>query len=155
MKKVEQEKIQDIITNILSLLQITEDQFALQVADSLVTVQLNVPTEESGVFIGAKGETLGSLQLILALVVSQRLGDWIRVKVNVGDYQQRREEQLISKADQAANRALETGQEIVIPGLNSYERHLVHEYLAQNDAVKTESRGEGSYRQLFVSPSVK
>lgn len=152
MTQKEQEKIQDIITNILSLMDISLDQFEIEVGEEVVLVKLNLPEDESGVFIGHQGETLGSLQLILALVVSQRLGTWIRVKVNVGDYQERREQLLISKADQAVARALETGQEIVIPGLNSYERHLIHEYLSQNDQITTQSRGEGNYRQLFVSP---
>jgi len=152
MTNKNQDKITDIITNVFSLLGVDSSQFLVEFADENVVVQLNLPAEESGVFIGHQGETLTSLQLILALVVSQRLGDWTRVKVNVGDYQQRREQQLLNKADQAAQRAVETGQEIIIPGLNSYERHLVHDYLSQNENISTESRGEEPHRQLFVSP---
>lgn len=152
MNEKEQAKTQDIISNILSLMGLEIDQYSLEFGDEVVKVGLNLPEENSGVFIGHQGETLGSLQLILALVVSQRLDRWVRVKVNVGDYQERREQQLLTKADGAVSRALETGQEIVIPGLNSYERHLIHEYLAQNEQITTLSKGEGNYRQLFVSP---
>ena len=155
MTKKDQEKTKDIISNILTLLGVSSQKIETTVSDESVTVQLDIPPEESGVFIGHQGDTLTSLQLILALVVSQRLGDWTRVKVNVGDYQERREELLTNRADQAAQRAVETGQEIIIPNLNSYERHLVHEYLGSNSSIKTESRGEEPHRQLFVSPSTK
>ena len=152
MDTKQQAKITDIINNILSLLGISADQFELDFSSDHLVVQLNLPADESGVFIGHQGETLSALQLILSLIVSQRLNQWYRIKVNVGDYQQRREQQLIAKADQAAQRSIETGQEIIIPGLNSYERHLVHDHLSQNPQVVTESRGEEPHRQLFVSP---
>lgn len=154
MTNKNQDKISDIITNIFSLLGVPSEQLEISFSDEVVTVQLDFTPEESGVYIGHQGETLTSLQLILALVVSQRLGEWTRVKVNVGDYQQRREQQLMTKADQAVQRALETGQEIILPGLNSYERHLVHDYLSKNDAVSTESRGEEPNRHLFVSAKI-
>ena len=149
----DQDKIKDIITNVFSLLAIPADQFELDLKDELFTIQLNLPPEESGVFIGHQGDTLSSLQLLLALMINQRLGSWTRVKVNVGDYQQRREQLVIDRADQAIQRALETGQEIVGPGLNSYERHLVHEYLSSNPSISTESRGEEPNRQLFIFPT--
>lgn len=152
MDSQQQTKIADIINNVLSLLDIPTDQFELDFNKDYLIVQLNLPADESGVFIGHQGETLSALQLILSLIVSQRLNQWYRIKVNVGDYQQRREQQLIVKADQAAQRAIETGQEIIIPGLNSYERHLVHDHLSQNSQITTESRGEEPHRQLFVSP---
>jgi spoIIIJ-associated protein len=153
MTKKDQAKINDVIKNVLSLMGMSSDQFEVTYQDEAITVQLNLPDDESGVYIGHQGETLASLQLVLALIVSQRLDQWIRVKLNVGDYQQRREQQLLSKADLAAGRAIETGQEIILPGLNSYERHLVHDYLAANTTITTASRGEEPNRQLFVSPA--
>lgn len=152
MDSQQQTKITDIINNVFSLLGIPVDQFELDFNKDSLVVQINLPAEESGVFIGHQGETLSSLQLILSLIISQRLNQWYRIKVNVGDYQQRREQQLIVKADQSAQRAIETGQEIIIPGLNSYERHLIHDHLSHNSQVATESRGEEPNRQLFVSP---
>lgn len=155
MNKKDQEKITDVIGNVVSLLGVAPELLQVEIGDEIITVQLDLPEDDSGVFIGHQGETLGSLQLILALIVSQRLDNWTRVKVNVGDYQQRREQTLITRADEAAQRALETGQEIIIPGLNSYERHLVHEHLSENTNLVTESRGEEPHRQLFVAPQSK
>ncbi len=147
-------KINRLISNILNLLGVQEDQITITTRDKTLVVDLQLPEEESGIFIGHRGETITSLQLLLSLVVSQRLDDWQRVQVNVGDYQQRREDQLYAKVDQAIQRAISTGQEIIIPNLNSYERHQVHEYLTDSDQVVTESRGEEPYRQLYIIPKL-
>jgi spoIIIJ-associated protein len=86
------------------------------------------------------------------LLVNRRLNEWIPVRVNVGDYRERRQETLVKKAEQAAERALDAGQEVIIPNLNSYERRQIHMYFADNNLVRTESRGEEPFRQLVVMP---
>lgn len=147
-------KINLIISNVLNLLGITNEQLEITTRDKTLIVNLNLPEDQSGMFIGHRGETINALQLLLSLVVSQRLAEWQRVQVNVGDYQQRREELLFSKVNQAVERAVSTGQEIIIPNLNSFERHMVHDYLTNHESVVTESRGEEPYRQLFIIPKL-
>jgi spoIIIJ-associated protein len=154
MTESQNEKINTLVRNILNLLGVQDDQIEITSREKTLVVNLNLPEDQSGIFIGHRGETITSLQLLLSLVVSQRLSDWQRVQVNVGDYQQRREEQLFSRVDHAVESAINTGQEIIIPNLNSYERHLVHEYLQTNTSVVTESRGEDPYRQLYVIPKL-
>lgn len=154
MTESQNEKINTLVRNILNLLGVTDDQIEISSREKTLVVNLNLPEEESGIFIGHRGETITSLQLLLSLVVSQRLSDWQRVQVNVGDYQQRREEQLFARVDHAVDSATTTGQEIIIPNLNSYERHLVHEYLQDKPEVVTESRGEDPYRQLYIIPKL-
>lgn len=154
MPQADNEKIHRLIKNVLNLLDVTDDQITIEARDKTLVVNLAIPEDQSGIFIGHRGETISSLQLLLSLVISQRLDTWHRVQVNIGDYQQRRQEQLLNRVDQAVSRAVTTGQEIILPNLNSFERHQVHEYLTDHEQVITESRGEDPYRQLYIIPKL-
>ena len=150
------EKVQKLIENVLSLLELREDQFTVEMAeDDSVRVHVQLPEEETGIYIGHHGEGLTALQLLLSLMISQRTGKWYRVSVNINDYQERREDSLKNLAESAAEKAIALNQEVVLGNLSSYERRIVHLHLEQHGGVTTESRGEPPLRQLLVIPKNK
>ena len=150
------EKVQKLIENVLSLLELREDQITVEMAeDDSVRVHIQLPEEETGIYIGHHGEGLTALQLLLSLMISQRTGKWYRVSVNINDYQERREDSLKNLAESAAEKAISLNQEVVLGNLSSYERRLVHLHLEQHGGVPTESRGEPPLRQLLVIPKAK
>jgi spoIIIJ-associated protein len=146
------DKAVQIIENTLKLLDLSKDQLEVQPQADNITVQINLPEDQTGIYIGTHGDSLMSLQLVLGLMVSQRLGDWLPISVNVNDYRQKREEALTNLAENAAQKAISLNQEIIIPNLSSYERRIIHTHLQDNDKVVSESRGEGLNRQLFICP---
>lgn len=109
-----------------------------------------VNTEESGILIGYHGETLQSFQFILSLITTKKLGRFVRVIVNVGDYREKREEKLRQIALDAAKRARETGKSVTLPNLLPWQRRVVHMTLQENPDVVTESEGEEPNRQLVI-----
>jgi len=150
------EKVQKLIENVLSLLELREDQFTVEMAeDDSVRVHVQLPEEETGIYIGHHGEGLTALQLLLSLMISQRTGKWYRISVNINDYQERREDSLKNLAESAAEKAISLNQEVVLGNLSSYERRIVHLHLEQHGGVTTESRGEPPLRQLLVIPKAK
>ena len=150
------EKVQKLIENVLSLLELREDQFTVEMAeDDSIRVHIQLPEEETGIYIGHHGEGLTALQLLLSLMISQRTGKWYRVSVNINDYQERREDSLKNLAESAAEKAISLNQEVVLGNLSSYERRIVHLHLEQHGGVTTESRGEPPLRQLLVIPKAK
>lgn len=152
-KDKDMDKIQQILTNTCQLLGLDEDQIEVELEEDRVYLHLSLPEDQSGRFIGRKGETIRSLRLILGLMLHQRLDQWFHVRVNVNDYQDRRKQMLLNQAEQAANRALDTGQEIILPDLNSFQRHLIHQHFSNRKDVTTESRGEEPLRQLYIIPA--
>lgn len=114
--------------------------------------QVKIETEESGLLIGFHGETLGSFQLILGLLVYKKLGSWVRVVVEVGDYRARREEQLRAMAESYAAQVLATGQPISLPYLPPIERRIIHLALQDRTDVETVSEGEGNQRRVVIKP---
>lgn len=117
-------------------------------------INIQIDSVEAAMLIGFHGETLQALQLILSFMVHQLLGEWTKVVVNVGDYRQKREEQLRKLALSLAMKVKFSGEAQGIPNLSPGERRLVHIILADHPDVRTESEGEGRERQLVIKPKV-
>ena len=125
-------------------------QVSVAAKDDVYTV--NIATEESGILIGHHGKTLESLQILIGIITAKKLGSWVRVVVEVGDYRKRREEQLLQMAQDLAAKVAETGEPLSLPDLSPFERRVVHLSLSEHPAVTTESVGEGRLRTLMVKP---
>lgn len=113
---------------------------------------VQVETEDTGILIGYHGETLASLQLILALIIYKKIGSWLKIMVNVGDWRQKREETLRQMALSAAERVASTGEAVTLPDLSSFERRTIHLTLTDHPQVTTISEGEGEERKLIIKP---
>ncbi len=117
---------------------------------------VNFKTEdEAGLLIGNRGETINAIQLVLGIIASRKVGEWVRVLVNVADWREKEEKRLEDLANQAAERALATGQPQPLYQLKPAQRRIVHMFLSKNNEVETESQGEGVERYLVVLPKSK
>ncbi|MFZ5534699.1 MAG: protein jag [Patescibacteria group bacterium] len=120
--------------------------------DETDAFRINIATEETGLLIGHHGKTLESLQVILGVIVSKKLGRWVKAYVNVGDYREKREEALMHMAQRAADRALASGRPVELSRLSPAERRIIHLTLSGDERIETESMGEGDGRILLVKP---
>ena len=117
---------------------------------------VNIETEEErGLLIGHHGETINAIQAALGMMVRQEEGEWKRIMVNVGDWRERQEEQLIKLASEVAERAKQTGEPQPLYNLTPAQRRVVHLELSKDTEVTSESTGEGSERYLVVKPKSK
>ena len=112
---------------------------------------LDVTGPDLGVLIGRRGETLGSLQYLINLVLSRQLDDKATVVVDVAGYRRRREESLTGLAKRMANRVRATGRTITLEPMPANERRIVHLALADDEDVQTASVGEGDFRKVALS----
>lgn len=150
-------------SNVESLSAISKELFSLMGANVMPETSydqendsfvVNVgSSEETGLLIGRKGETLASIQTILGIALKQKAGDWHRVTVNVGDYREKEEDYLKNLAISAAARAKETGEPQSLYNLKPAQRRIVHMFLSEDKGVMTESVGEGEERYLVVTAS--
>lgn len=113
---------------------------------------VSIETEDSSLLIGYHGENLEAFQLILALMVSKKTGEFKRILVNVGDYRERREERLKELAARVKQEALDKNEQVAIPNLSSSDRRIIHLFLQDDSDVSSESVGEGKDRQLVIKP---
>lgn len=144
------------------LKEVSERLFELMSVNAKVSVDYNKEDEvfvvdvdagdATGLLIGKRGETLLSIQNILAMLFKQKTGEWEKLVVNVGDYRQKEEEYLKGLAESTALRAVETGSSQNLYNLKSWQRRVIHLVLADRKDVTTTSEGEGEERYLIISP---
>jgi spoIIIJ-associated protein len=115
-------------------------------------VELRVPsTYLNGFLIGQRGDTLRSLQFLLATTLRQKDAVLQRVNVDVADYKRQHNERVASQAEEWAKKVLETGQPMTLKPMNPAERRVVHRVVGEYSQLRTESEGEGRERHVVLS----
>ena len=141
--------IKEITDNLFRLLEMKVD-FKLTEEEGVVNIQME--TDEPGILIGYHGQALQALQLLITLAVFKKLNEWVRVLVNVGDYQEKRQESLTKMAQSIAQRAKFSSTPQSLPPMSSAERRIIHLALANDAEVETISEGEGRDRHVVIKP---
>lgn len=150
-KSVSLEKeIEKVTAELLKLLQVEATISVSRENDD--HYQVKIETSESGLLIGRHGETINSLQLLLGVILYKKLGQWIRVVVDIGEYRKTRENQLKEMVDRIVTEVCENGKIVTLPYLTPWERRSVHMMLTGHEKVVTESVGEGKVRRLTIKP---
>ncbi len=145
--------IQDVAEGLLKTLGVDGTCTSSKLDDSMVSVVIEA--EETGMLIGYHGETLEAIQLLLSLAAAKKLGEFIRISVEIGDYKKNREEYLKQLVSQTKERVLEENQPMTLSDLRPWERRVVHLLLQDDEEVVSESVGEGRERVLTISPKSK
>ena len=103
-----------------------------------------------------KTEVVNALQTLLnAIERHHNKENAKRIIVNVGDYEEKRKEMLFKEATKCADQAMSEGRTIRMQPMNSYERHLIHDFLQDRPEVIAESFGVEPYRYLTIRPNDK
>jgi len=144
--------IENLAKNLLDKLK--TGKYKIEVVDDAENelIRVLITLDDPGVMIGFKGRTLASFQLILGLMANASLGDYQRILVDINNYRQEQDERLRAVASQAAEKAIETGQEVRLLPMTPYERRLIHMTLSDDPQIETFSEGEGSSRQIVIKP---
>ena len=156
MDKKEIKAIKDITEKLLKLVDVDGDFEILETKnEDGESIDIVLNTKDTGVVIGYHGDTLEGLQLVLSLCVARKLGRFVRISIDVGDYKKNRTEWLKTLALETKERVLVDRKEMAIPELKSWERRIVHLLLQGDEEVVSESQGEGRDRVLIVKPKGK
>jgi len=119
----------------------------------MIQAVLDIDGEDLGLLIGRRGQTLASLQYLLNLICSKKVGKRVSLGVDVDGYRRRREESLVSLAHRTASRVRSTGRSVTLEPMPPNERRIIHLALAEDANVVTVSIGEGEARKVAVTPS--
>lgn len=116
-----------------------------------LTLNIRGVSENLGLLIGRRGETLAALQLLINLIVSHRTKHRMRIIVDAENYRERREENLRSLALRVAQQVRSYRRSIALEAMPPHERRIVHISLAESKDISTESIGEGEERRVVIS----
>ncbi|MFH1278571.1 MAG: RNA-binding cell elongation regulator Jag/EloR [Candidatus Eisenbacteria bacterium] len=146
-----EEKIEKVLSGILRRLDIgARVEVRKDEGDYHVEV---ITLEGDGLLIGKHGETLHALEHLLNRIVHKDPNEPGRVRVDVGGYRERRDDQLRSRALQMAERVKESGREVSTDPLYSPDRRVIHLALTGDPKIRTYTVGDGLYKSVVVAPS--
>jgi predicted RNA-binding protein Jag len=147
--------IQTYLSHICQHCGLDEETVTIEVTEDdrdQIMVQLDVPSDDVGLFIGNRGENLASLQRLMRIVFGEQFAEK-KIILNINDYRQERQKQLEDKAVEAANYVLDTGRSYRFQFLSSYERFIVHSKISDNNDftdLESISVGVGKQRRLVI-----
>ena len=109
--------------------------------------------KEDGALIGRRGETLDAIQYLLRLSINKGLSDdkHRKVSVNVGNYREKRNDNLRQLAAKNARTVLKYGRNVALEPMNPYERRIIHTAIQQIEGVTSFSTGVDSGRRVIIA----
>ncbi|MCL1697652.1 MULTISPECIES: RNA-binding cell elongation regulator Jag/EloR [unclassified Lysinibacillus] len=115
-------------------------------------VLFQLKSEKAALLIGKRGQTLNSLQQLTQLVLNKSAKQFLMVKLDVENYRERRQVALELLADRMADKALRLNQRVTFEPMQSYERKVIHNQLANRLDIETYSEGTEPNRYLVIEP---
>ncbi len=144
-----EEQLSEVLDNLLGML-LLEGSYEIEDAkDSFV---VSIDTKDAGRLIGARGESLEGLQLLVNQIMSRKAGegDFKRVMLDVAGWRKQKEAELKSMAEQLGKQVLETGKEVELEPMSAWQRRVVHLALEDLGGLSSESLGEGRDRHIVI-----
>jgi spoIIIJ-associated protein len=105
---------------------------------------LQIYTEESRRLIGRDGETLEGIQFLLNRLLQSKDKDADKVIVDCEHYRSMREDRIVQRVRELADRVRITGRSLQLEPMNSYERRLVHNAFKDDPDVATWSPSDSA-----------
>src|SRR3954447_20145847 len=146
------ERAQELVEGVLDELDL-DGEVEVREDDERIDVEV-VGEDDYGLLIGKRGQTIDALQLLCYQAAFRGLRERKRVVVDAAGYRERRREVLISRADRAAERALDDNRTVEMDEMSAQERRVVHEHLKDRAGVETYSEGDEPHRCVVVAPLV-
>lgn len=95
-------------------------------------------------------EVAQALQNLVRLAVQHQTGQFSRLLLDIAGSTEARQAQLRQEADHAIAQIAAGKADVVLPAMSSYDRKIVHDYVAERGYV-SQSHGEGKDRRLVIT----
>jgi spoIIIJ-associated protein len=145
------ERVRAILERVVEALELDA---TVEVEDGPEAISASIDGEDVGLLIGRRGQTIDAVQLLCYRAAFRGIQGRKRVSVDAAGYRERRSETVAAQADRAAERALESGNEIELEPMTATERKVVHDRLAERSGIETFSEGDEPERCVIVAPLV-
>jgi len=143
----EAEAAADLLEGLLDAMDLPGD---LRISVQDAHAEVEVVGLEEGVLIGRRGQTLDAVQELVRTAMQRRFERRSRVLVDVDGYRARRLEKLLERADEAVQEVLASGESQRLEPMDSIERRLVHQRVAETPGVVSNSHGREPSRRIVI-----
>lgn len=151
-----EQQLSETLDNILGLL-LLEGSYDIEETDEFMKVSIDTP--DAGRLIGARGESLDALQLLVNQILFRKIefsakerltSGQKKVVFDVGGWRAQKQEDLSGMAKKWAEEVLSTGKEMELEPQPAWQRKIVHEVAGTVVGIETESVGEGQERHIVI-----
>jgi len=151
-EKMHVEKVAESINILQKLLDYMEIDARVDGEEKEDLIHLTIFSEDSGILIGRRGETLDSLEHLVDRIVNRKFEDRVSIIVDTENYRENRREELNRLAKRIAREVKTTGKAAVVASMRARDRKIIHIALKDDEDVETMSEGEGFERKVIISP---
>lgn len=139
--------IQEFLMKILKGMNL-DVSFEVNTKDGVTTIKMY--SSNNPIIIGKNGQNLEALTVIVRQYIRNLTENGPKIILDVEDYKDRQLKRLERLAWNLAKDVVRTKTDIEMDNMNSYERRVVHNVLANFRGVKTESIGEEPNRHVVI-----
>jgi spoIIIJ-associated protein len=105
---------------------------------------LQIYTEESARLIGRDGETLEAIQFLVNRLIQAKDKAAPKVMVDCEHYRSMREDKIVQRVRELAERVRISGRSLQLEPMNSYERRIVHNAFKDDPEIGTWSPSDSA-----------
>lgn len=147
-----EEQLGEVLDNLLGML-LLEGSYEIEEVDDNFNVL--VETKDAGRLIGARGESLDALQLLVNQMISRKVGEegYKRVVIDVEGWRKQKEGDLQKDAENWGKQVLESGQPLELEPMSPWQRRIIHMTIQEMKGLVSESAGEGRDRHIVIKPA--
>lgn len=150
-----EQQLSDVLDNLLGMLLL---EGSYEIEEEAEGFLVSIDTKDAGRLIGARGESLEGLQLIVNQIMSRKMGGlalsgaegFKRVILDVASWRKQKMEELKTLATNCGKQVLETGQQLELEPMSAWQRRVIHMVIAEVDGLTSESIGEGRDRHIVI-----
>lgn len=144
----------DLITEIKDYLKEVVEGLGLQVnfetSKENDTYYITMYSNNNSALIGKNGKTLSALEILVKNKVNIEWGFYPKVVLDVENYKEKRIAALERMAVKIAKEVRDTKVDVALENMNSYERRIIHNKLANFKGISTESVGTEPERHIII-----
>ena len=148
--EVSPESLEIVKTELLQLVELMEFPSTLEVETAGLSVACTLRGEFEENLTGVDGKVLDSLQYILRKIISRKVPERLRISINIGEFRERRLDELKVRAVELATQVKEDGKTQVLPALNPSERRVIHMILQEDKEIRSRSVGDGLFKKILI-----
>jgi spoIIIJ-associated protein len=148
--ETKQEKVKKFIKDFLDIMEIPNVTVDSSFDEERGIDTFTIRTDFGGMLIGRDGERFSSFVHLVKKMIAKNEGEEYKVSIDVNNFQKSLTEKLRNKALILSNQARDFKKNVEMEPMSSYERMIVHDALAGQNNIKTESDGVGRMRHVVI-----
>ena len=114
-------------------------------------INIKMYSDKNNILIGKNGQTLMAIQTILRQQVYNEINVYPHILLDVENYKEKKLSNLERNAKRIAKEVMKTKTDVELDNMNSYERRIIHNALADFKNISTTSEGEEPNRHIVIS----